>query len=170
MSLSDALGEARMRDVRRHQKKPPSGSQVRKLFKNAMQAMGSLSSGLGSMGAQDLARQVDELAGRIRGISNRVTEEDLAEGRLPVYPFTVFDGFARHTNNGAIAKWLKARGVISWITQQSTTNQKAVFRWNVYSVDGEDPSNMVGEYVIEMRLKKVSDKPKGKGPPGGMGM
>jgi len=178
MSLSGELRsvlEARMRDVRHHQAKVPSGAQIRKLFKDAAQTLGALSNSLGSMGSGDLARQVDDLAGRLIGVEKNVVEEDLTEAwKIPVYAHTwLSTGLARAVDTLFIDKEMKRMsGVTGFTIMGSTSKDSAVLHWNVYGVkDGkEDPDNIVGEYRIEVKIKKVSDTPKGKGPPGGMGM
>jgi hypothetical protein len=70
--LEEILSEARMRDVRRHQVKPASGAQVDRAFKETMHGLGALASKLSSAGHRDLARQVDDMAGQVRGIQKRV--------------------------------------------------------------------------------------------------
>ena len=71
MGLADDLSEARMRDIRRHKAKPASGAQVAKAFKTSMREMGGLSAKLSSAGMGDLAREVDELASRLRRVQKQ---------------------------------------------------------------------------------------------------
>lgn len=63
-----------MRDVRRHYSKAPSGAQLKKLTKEAMRSLGSLSSALVVAGDQAAASRVDEVAGRLRGAVRGIAE------------------------------------------------------------------------------------------------
>jgi len=66
------LFEARMRDVRRHQKKEASGAVLKRKFKEAYQALGSLSGDLMTSKRQDAAREVDEIEGMLRRVQKEV--------------------------------------------------------------------------------------------------
>lgn len=66
--IEDLLGEARMRDVRRHQAKVPSDAQIARAFKDASKELGSLSGKLSMAGHKDLASRVDDLAGQILNV------------------------------------------------------------------------------------------------------
>lgn len=66
------LFEARMKDIRRHQKKEASGAVLKRKFKEAYQALGSLSGDLMTSKRQDLAREVDEIEGMLRRIQKGV--------------------------------------------------------------------------------------------------
>lgn len=78
MSLAEdierILGEARMRDVRKHQVKAPSGAQIDKSFKEALQAVSVLGGKLQGAGMRDLGREVSDYVGRIIAIQKRFAE------------------------------------------------------------------------------------------------
>lgn len=73
------LFEARMRDVRQFQKREASGAQVSRKFKETFQALGSLSGAL-ALSRPDLARQIDNIEGMVRGVQKEVQEH--IESRL----------------------------------------------------------------------------------------
>lgn len=66
------LFEARMRDIRHHQKKAASGAVIGRKFKEAYQALGALSGALMTSKRQDLAREVDDIEGMIRRVQKEV--------------------------------------------------------------------------------------------------
>jgi len=66
------LLEARMRDVRRHQKKEASGAVLGRKFKEAFQALGNLSGALMISGNQELAHEVDDVTGHLRKIQKEM--------------------------------------------------------------------------------------------------
>jgi len=61
------LFEARMRDVRKFQKREASGAQMSRKFKETFQALGGLSGAL-ILSHPDLARQIDQIEGMVRGV------------------------------------------------------------------------------------------------------
>ena len=67
-----SLLEARMKDVRRHQKKAASGAVLGRKFKEAFQALGDLSGALMLSKKQDLAREVDDVSGHLRKIQKEM--------------------------------------------------------------------------------------------------
>lgn len=66
------LFEARMKDIRRYQKKEASGAVIGRKFKEAYQALGELSGALMTSKRQDLAREVDDIEGMIRRVQKAV--------------------------------------------------------------------------------------------------
>jgi hypothetical protein len=62
------IGEARMKDIRRHKKRASSGAQLTRRFKEAQQAVGALSASL-AVGRPDLAREVDGIEGMLRSVA-----------------------------------------------------------------------------------------------------
>ena len=68
------LFEARMKDVRRFQQKEVSGAVVGRKFKEAFQALGAVATALMSAKQQNLASEVDDLAGMLRRVQKQVRE------------------------------------------------------------------------------------------------
>jgi len=66
--LQEALGEARMKDIRRHEKRASSGAQLTRRFKEVQQAIGGLAASL-SVSHPALAKEVDGIEGVIRSIA-----------------------------------------------------------------------------------------------------
>lgn len=75
-----AITEKRFKDVRQHGGKAPSGAQVSKKFKMAQQALGDLESALRTS-SPALAREVEHIAGLVRGVEKRI-QEALEEAAL----------------------------------------------------------------------------------------
>jgi hypothetical protein len=65
------LFEARMRDVRQYQQREASGAQMSRKFKETFQALGDLSGAL-MLARPDLARQIDQIQGMVRGVQKEV--------------------------------------------------------------------------------------------------
>lgn len=66
------LFEARMKDIRRHQKKEASGAVLKRKFKEAFQALGELSGALMTSKHQGLAGEVDDVSGHLRRVQKEM--------------------------------------------------------------------------------------------------